>query len=143
MSTEENKATVRRFYEQAINKQDAAAIDAFIDPRCVDHALPPGMPAGIEGSKQFIAMYLTAFPDLHFTVEDMIAEGDRVVARLTTRGTHNGPFLGVPPTGKTTSITCIDINRLSNGKTVEHWLEMDSLGLFQQLGVIPAPGQES
>jgi len=143
MSTEDNKATVRRFYEEAINKQNAAAIDAFIDPQCVDHALPPGMPAGIEGSKQFIAMYLTAFPDLHFMVEDMIAEGDKVVARLTTRGTHSGPFLGIPPTGKHASISCIDINRLANGKSVEHWLEMDNLGLFQQLGVIPAPGQAS
>ena len=88
-------------------------------------------------------MYLTAFPDLHFTVEDMIAEGDKVVARLTTQGTQTGPFLGIPPTGKHTSIGCIDINRMAGGKSVEHWLEMDTLGLLQQLGVIPESSQKS
>ena len=101
------------------------------------------MPAGIEGSKQFIGMYLTAFPDLQFKIEDMIVEGDRVVARLTTSGTHKGAFMGIPPTGKQTSVTAIDINRMAGGKSVEHWLEMDTMGLLQQLGVIPAPGQAS
>ena len=120
-----------------------ASLEEFINPNCVDHALPPGMPAGIEGSKQFIGMYLTAFPDLHFTVEDMIAEGDKVVARLTTQGTQTGPFLGIPPTGKHTSIGCIDINRMAGGKIVEHWLEMDTLGLLQQLGAIPVSSQKS
>jgi len=86
-------------------------------------------------------MYVTAFPDLHFTVEDMIAEGDKVVARLTARGTQAGAFMGIPPTGKQASITAIDINHMAGGKSVEHWLEMDTLGLLQQLGVIPAPGQ--
>ncbi len=143
MSTEDNKAAVRRFYEEVINKKNLAAIDEFIDPHGIDHALPPGMPGGIEGSKQFIGMYLTAFPDLHFTVEDMIAEGDRVVSRLTTRGTHKGALMGIPPTGKQVTITGIDINRIVGGKSVEHWLEMDTMGMMQQLGVIPAPGQAS
>ena len=88
-------------------------------------------------------MYLTAFPDLHFTVEDLIAEGDKVVARLTVRGTQQGAFMGIPPTGKHVTVTGIDINRLAGGKSVEHWLNMDTLGLLQQLGVIPAPGQAS
>jgi predicted ester cyclase len=143
MSTEDNKAAVRHFYEEVINKKNLAAIDEFIDPHGIDHALPPGMPGGIEGSKQFIGMYLTAFPDLHFTVEDMIAEGDRVVSRLTTRGTHKGALMGIPPTGKQVTITGIDINRMVGGKSVEHWLEMDTMGMMQQLGVIPAPGQAS
>ena len=143
MSTEDNKAAVRRFYEEVINKKNLAAIDEFIDPHGIDHALPPGMPGGIEGSKQFIGMYLTAFPDLHFTVEDMIAEGDRVVSRLTTRGTHKGALMGIPPTGKQVTITGIDINRIVGGKSVEHWLEMDTMGMMQQIGVIPAPGQAS
>jgi len=86
-------------------------------------------------------MYLTAFPDLHFTVEDFIAEGDKVVARLTVRGTQQGIFMGIPPTGKHATVTAIDINRMAGGKSVEHWLNMDTLGLLQQLGVIPAPGQ--
>lgn len=140
MSTEDNKAAVRHFYDEVINKKNVAAIDEFIDPRCIDHALPPGMPGGIEGSKQFIGMYLAAFPDLHFTVEDMIAEGDRVVSRLTTRGTHKGAFMGIPPTGKQVTITGIDINRIVGGKSVEHWLEMDTMGMMQQLGVIPSMG---
>jgi len=140
-STEANKASVRRFYEEVFNKKNRAAIDEFIDPSCVDHALPPGLPAGIEGSKQFITMYLTAFPDLHFTVEDLIAEGDKVVARLTVRGTQQGAFMGIPPTSKQTTSTAIDINRFVGGKSVEHWLNMDTLGLLQQLGAMPAPGQ--
>jgi predicted ester cyclase len=86
-------------------------------------------------------MYLTAFPDLHFTVEDIIAEGDKVVTRLTCRGTQQGAFMGIPPTGKQATVTAIDINRFAGGKSVEHWLNMDTLGLLQQLGVIPAPGQ--
>ena len=86
-------------------------------------------------------MYLTAFPDLYFTVEDLIAEGDKAVARLTVRGTQQGVFMGIPPTGKHVTVTAIDINRFAGGKSVEHWLNMDTLGLLQQLGVIPAPGQ--
>jgi predicted ester cyclase len=78
---------------------------------------------------------------LHFTVEDIIAEGDKVVARLTARGTQQGEFMGIPPTGKRATVTAIDINRMVGGKSVEHWLEMDTLGLLQQLGVVPMPGQ--
>src|SRR6266566_3872047 len=95
-STEANKVSVRRFYDEVFNKKNRAAIDDFIAPNHVDHAAPPGTPGGIEGAKQTLTMYLTAFPDLHFTVEDIIAEGDKVVARLTARGTqarngHPGP----------------------------------------------------
>ena len=140
-STEANKASMRRFYDEVFNKKNRAAIDEFIDPQQVDHAAPPGTPGGLEGAKHTVTMYLTAFPDLHFTVEDLIAEGDKVVARLTTRGTQQGVFMGIPPTGKHVTVTGIDINRLAGGKSVEHWLNMDTLGLLQQLGVIPAPGQ--
>jgi len=141
MSTEVNKASMRRFYEEAFNKKNRAAIDEFIDPTQVDHAAPPGTPGGLEGARQTVTMYLTAFPDLYFTVEDFIAEGDKVVARLTVRGTQQGVFMGIPPTGKHATVTAIDINRMAGGKSVEHWLEMDTLGLLQQLGVIPAPGK--
>ena len=143
MSTEQNNALIRRFYEEVLNKKNTAVIDELLDPNQVNHSLPPGMPADLEGSKQFIGMFLTGFPDLHFTVEDMIAEGDTVVARLTARGTHQGAFMGIPPTGKHVTVTAIDINRLVGGKSVEHWLEMDTLGMMQQLGVIPSPGQVS
>jgi len=140
-STEVNKASMRRFYDEVFNKKNRAAIDEFIDPTQVDHAAPPGTPGGLEGAKHTVTMYLTAFPDLYFTVEDLIAEGDKVVARLTTRGTQQGVFMGIPPTGKHVTVTAIDINRMADGKSVEHWLNMDTLGLLQQLGVIPAPGQ--
>jgi steroid delta-isomerase-like uncharacterized protein len=141
MSTEDNKALLRRFYEEVFNQKKTAAIDEFIAPNQVDHSAPAGMPGGIEGTKQLIGMYLTAFPDLHFTVEEMIAEGDKVVARLTSRGTHLGTYMGIPPTGKHVTVTAIDIIRIAGGKSREHWLEMDTLGLLQQLGVVPALGQ--
>ena len=141
MSTEVNKANLRRFYDEVINKKNRAAIDEFIAPNQVDHAAPRGLPGGIEGAKQTLTMYLTAFPDLHFTVEDLIAEGNKVVARLTARGTQQGAFMGIPSTGKQVTVTAIDINRIAGGKSVEHWLEMDTLGLLQQLGVAPMPGQ--
>ena len=141
MSTEANKASVRRFYDEVFNKKNRAAIDEFIDPNHVDHAAPPGTPGGLKGVKQTLNMYLTAFPDLHFTVEDIIAEGDKVVTRLTCRGTQQGAFMGIPPTGKQATVMAIDINRFAGGKSVEHWLNMDTLGLLQQLGAIPAPGQ--
>ena len=141
MSTEVNKASVRRFYDEAFNKKNKAAIDEFVDLNQVDHAAPPGTPGGLAGAKQTIAMYLTAFPDLHFTVEDIIAERDKVVTRLTVRGTQQGAFMGISPTGKHATGTAIDINRIADGKSVEHWLEMDTMGLLQQLGVVPTPGQ--
>ena len=143
MSTEENKTAVRYFYEEIVNQKKRAGLDEFIDPNYVDHFTPPGIPGGLEGARQTFDMFLTAFPDLHFTVEDLIAEGDEVVARATMSGTQHGAFMGIPPTGKQVTITGIDINRFVGGKSVEHWLEMDTLGLLQQLGVVPAPGQAS
>ncbi len=139
MSTEENKALVRRFYEEVVSKKNLATIDDFIDPNQVDHFAPPGTPRGIEGARQLIGMLLTAFPDLQSTVEDMIAEGDKVAARLTVRGTHQGEFMSIPPTSKHVAITAIDIFRIAGGKIVERWGEGDMLGLMQQLGVIPTP----
>ncbi len=139
ISTEVNKSSMRRFYDEVFNKKNGAAIDELINPNQVDHAAPPGTPGGLQGAKQTINMYLTAFPDLHFTVEDIIAEGDKVVTRLTVRGTQQGEFMSIPPTGKHTTVKAIDINRIVGGKSIEHWLEMDTLGLMQQLGVVPTP----
>lgn len=141
MLTETNKASMRRFYDEVFNKKNKAALDEFIAPNQVDHATPPGTPGGLAGAKQTVAMYLTAFPDLHFTVEDIIAEGDKVVARLSMHGTQQGAFMGFPPTGKQATITAIDINRIVGGKSAEHWVEMNTLGLLQQLGAVPMPGQ--
>jgi len=142
MSTEDNKTFMRRFYEEVMNQKNLAAMDDFLAPTFVNHsALQLGMlGGGIEEVKQYVSMILTTFPDLHYTVEDMIAEGDKVVARLTVSGTQQGAFLGIPSTGKHATITDIEIFRIANGKAVENWVQADFLGLLQQLGVVPAMG---
>jgi predicted ester cyclase len=143
MSTEDNKAVVRRFYEEVVNQKKRAVLDEVFDPNLVDHFAPPGTPGGLEGARHTFDMFLTAFPDLHFTVEDLIAEGDKVVARFTGSGTQQGAYMNIPPTGKQMTATVIDMFRIAGSKFVEHWLEFDALGMMQQLGVIPAPGQAS
>ncbi len=106
------------------------------------HASPPGEEIhGREGIEQFYGALRAAFPDLRITIEDQVAEGDRVVTRWTARGTHTGAFQGIPPTGKQGRMTGIDIDRIADGKVVECWVNSDDLGLLQQLGVIPTPGQ--
>ena len=143
MSTEQNKDLVRRFYEEVFNKKNLAVIGDFLDPRIIEHALPPGLPSGSEGSKQFIGMYLAAFPDLHLTAEDLIAEGDKVAARFTLRGTHKGEFMGIPPTGKQVTMAGIQIVRTADGRIAENWVNFDALGMVQQLGAIPVLGHAS
>jgi len=141
MSTEENKALARRWYEEAFNKHNVAAIDELYAPDVVTHDNPL-MPEGNRaGAKRLFAGLFAAVPDMSVTVEDLIAEGDKVVARYTTRGTQRGEFMGIPATGKSFTSTAIDILRVEGGKIAEHWHETDQLGMMQQLGVIPAPGQ--
>ena len=135
---EENKALVRRGFE-AVNQKNLAVFDEILSPDVVVHNASLTN-QGIEAYKQFLSILLTAFPDLHFTIEDIIAEGDTVVVRYTTRGTHQGTFMGIPPTGKQVSGTGMFIDRLVNGKAVEQWFNGNDLGLLQQLGVIPAMG---
>ena len=145
MSTEDNKALVRRFFQEFWNQKNLAIADELLAANFVDHTpgSPPGLPPGPEGFKQFASVYFTAFPDLRLTIEEMVAEGDEVVTRWTSHATHSGNFIGIPPTGKSTSITGITINRIVEGKAVETWTNFDMLGLLQQLGVVPAPGQTS
>ena len=141
MSLEENKACVRQLYEKVFNRKNLAAIDDYFAADVIDHSLPPGVPGGSEGVKLTIGMFVGAFPDMHLTVEDLIAEGDMVVARWTLRGTHQGASLGMPPTGKQFAMPGVSIVRLSDGKSVEQWVVHDQLGMLQQLGLIPAPAQ--
>jgi steroid delta-isomerase-like uncharacterized protein len=142
MSLAENKALFRRLYEEVINNRNLAVMDELAAPDLIDHEeLPPGVPPGREGAKQFFAMLHQAFPDLRVEADEPLAEGDRVVIHATWRGTHQGTFLGIPPTGKAITFTGIDIVRIQDGKMVEHWGITDSLGLLQQLGAIPAPEQ--
>ncbi len=138
MSTEDNKANVRRGFE-AVNQKNLAVFDELLTPDVVFHSASTTM-QGLEAYKQVLSVYVTAFPDLQFTIEDVIAEGDTVVVRYTTRGTHQGNFRGIPPTGKQVSGTGMFIDRLVNGKAVEQWINGDDLGLLQQLGVIPSMG---
>ncbi len=138
MSTEDNKALARRGYD-ALNQRNLAAFEELVIPDLVLHNASMTI-QGIEAYKQFISMYFTAFPDLRFTIEDMIAEGDTVVIRQTARGTHQGNLMGIPPTGKQVSTTGINILRFANGKGVEEWFNGDDLGLLQQLGVVPTMG---
>ncbi len=141
MSTEENRALVQRFYAEIWNKGNLDAVADLLAGDFVDHAAPPGFPSGQEGAKQVFMIYRTAFPDFRLSVEDIIAEGDKVVARWRTHGTHQGELMGIPPTGKQVTVTGIDLFRVAGDKIAEHWAEFDMLGLMQQLGVIPAPGQ--
>jgi steroid delta-isomerase-like uncharacterized protein len=138
MSTEQNKAVIRRFGD-LINRHDLDGAFALCSANFVDHGLPPGMPPGVENSCQFLKGQFAAFPDLHATVLDMFAEGDRVASRMELEGTHAGPLMGMPPTGKHVKWTFISLHRIADGKIAEHWNETDTMGLMQQLGVIPPP----
>jgi steroid delta-isomerase-like uncharacterized protein len=140
MSTENNKAVTHQFLDELFNKRNPAIVDALCVNNVVNHGLGPEA-SGIEGTKRSASMYLAAFPDLHFTFEDYIAEGDQVVVRWTSTGTHKGELMGIPPTGKQFSGTGMEIYRFEGGKIAEHWLASDQLGLLQQLGVVPAPAQ--
>jgi len=143
MSTEDNKELVRRLLEEVTNQRNLAAVDQLVTPNFVGYftSFPPVQ--GAEGLKQAISTVLTAFPDFHFTFDDMIAEADKVVARLTIRGGHTGALMGIPPTGKQITISALHIYRVAGGKLVEGWVNSDDLGMMQQLGVVPAPGQAS
>jgi steroid delta-isomerase-like uncharacterized protein len=139
MSTEENKAIAMRAVE-AINAGDMSLFESLLAPDGVEHAAPPGMPPTRETALQFMTMLRAAFPDLRYTIEDVIAEGDRVVQRATARGTMKGEFLGMPATGKSATWGEMHIVRVKGGKIVEHWASVDQLGMLQQLGLAPAPG---
>lgn len=135
--SEQNKALVRHAVEEVWNGQNFANLSEMVASDIVIHAtLPEGEIHGPEGIKHFYGALHNAFPDLHFTIEDQIAEGDRVVTRWSARGTHTGEFQGIPPTGTQFRLTGIDIDRIANGKVVECWPNADELGLLQQLGVV-------
>ena len=138
MSAGENKAIARRGYE-AINQNNLDALDEVAAPDLTDHDPAPGQAPGLEGVKQWFSSMHTAFPDFRMNVEDMIAEGDKVVARVRLSGTHQGEFMGIDATGNRVTITGIDILRIADGKIVEHWGNFDDLGMMQQLGVMEPP----
>lgn len=138
--SEENKAIIRRFIED-VNKRDQAVAAKLIATNFISHI--PGFAGiqGLEGWKQIDTTLRTAFPDGQWTIEDMVAEGDKVVARLTARGTHQGEYRGIPPTGKQVTVQGTVTYRISGGQIAEYWGNADDLGLMQQLGVVPPIGQ--
>ena len=144
MSTEENKVLARRFLEEVFSEGNLDAIDELFAPDWVDHdAARPEALHGSEGARQLVEGYRGAFPDLHITVEDQVAEGEKVVTRWTARGTHQGELLGIPPSGNQVTITGITIDRFSGGKMVESWDNYDALGMMQQIGAIPKSGEQA
>jgi steroid delta-isomerase-like uncharacterized protein len=138
VATEENKAVVRRYYEGVLNAGDLDALDELAVANYQEHDPLPGQTTGREGLRQRVEMLLRAFRP-HFTIEDVIAEQDKVVVRWTNRGAQVGEFLGIPASGKPFTIAGIDIHRLQDGKLAEHWHVVDQLSQLQQLGVIPQP----
>ncbi len=142
MSAEANKALARRFFEEFWDQKQLAVADELLAPNHVDHTpgSPPGLPPGPEGIKQFGLFYFTAFPDIRVTIEDQVAEEDRVVTRWSAQGTNTGSLFGMPATKKSATITGITIDRTAGGKIVETWTNFDNLGMLQQLGVIPSMG---
>ncbi len=142
MSTEENKAVVRRFFEDLFNAGKLTSADEIVAADYVNHNPAPGETPGRDGLTQFVTLVRGAFPDLHFAVEDQLAEGDKVVTRWTAAGTPQGEFFGVAPTGKRIEMTGISIERFDeSGKLVEEWPEYNLLGALRQLGAVLEPGQ--
>ena len=136
----ENKEIVRRHTQEYWNEGRLDLASELHAPDLVFHDPTSGVLHGSEAYDQFVTMFRTAFPDMQFTTEDLIAEGDKVVGRWSCVGTHQGELMGIPPTGKQIKTTGIDIFRLSGGKIVEEWVEWTTLGMLQQLGVIPPMG---
>ena len=141
MSVEQNKAIVSRWVAGGWNTGDLSLVDEFYAADYTLHS--PGMPdvEGTEAFKAFVTMYRTAFPDIHFTIEDLVGEGDKVAWRATTRGTHRGELMGIPSTGKPIMVSSSIVSRFEGGKWAEDWVLIDMLGMLQQLGVIPVPDQ--
>lgn len=138
MSTETNKAIVRRYIEQVLSNQRLDLLDEFFVDTVELHGVGPSI-IGRTAVVEWYAMFAAAFPDWHTTIDDMVAEGDKVVVRITSNGTHQGEFQGLPATGKPYTQNAIAIFRLTNGKIVEAWVQTDILSMMQQLGLMPAP----
>ena len=142
--SEENKAILRRVTDEVFTQGNLDVVDELFAPSYVLH--DPGVPGGELRStesfkQQWVSMFRTAFPDLQPSVEDQVAEGDKVVTRYTGRGTHQGELMGIPPTGNEVVVSGTIMSPVSDGRIEEEWNNFDALGMMQQLGVIPPPGQ--
>jgi steroid delta-isomerase-like uncharacterized protein len=134
---QDNKSAVQRFYQEVINERNLELIDEMLTPDFIEHEEVPGLAPGPEGARQFFAMIRAGFPDFQMSIEDVVAEGDKVVVRSTLTGTHKGEFMGIPASEKRISVPVIDILRLADGKVAEHWGLTDNATMMQQLGAAP------
>jgi predicted ester cyclase len=140
--SDDNKALIRRFFEEVVNGGNTDRADEFVTANYVEHQPLPGAEGrqGIEVAKAFLSMMRDAFPDYQFDIENLIAEGDKVEVRVSVSGTHRGEMLRLVPTGKRIRTSGIELFRLEDGKTAEHWATFDDLGMLRQIGMIPVPG---
>ena len=139
MLADDNVAKARRFMDEVFNKGSMKAADEFMSASFVEHDPFPGQGPGVEGFKQGVSAIREAFPDLRTVIDDIFADGEKVVIRSTMKGSHRGTFMNMPASGKQIDVKGIDIVRMSNGKAVEHWGLFDSLTMMQQMGAIPTP----
>jgi predicted ester cyclase len=138
VSTEDMKLLYRQFVE-ALNRADIDGAGAFFADDYVEHSAPPDLPPGAEGVKIVFRMFRTAFPDVVFTIDQLVAENDRLATVVTGRGTHQGPFMGIEPTGRRATWVAFGVNRYEAGKIREHWGLPDIMGIMRQLGPAPVP----
>jgi steroid delta-isomerase-like uncharacterized protein len=139
MTTETNKTLVRRWIEEGWNGHNTALIDTLYLPNVIQH--DPSSPVPVTSSealKQYVGGFLTAFPDMHFTIDDLLAEGDKVFWRFTAQATQTGPLMGIPPSGKRSATTGMVLFRIAEDRIAEVWVNFDTLGMLQAIGVIPA-----
>jgi steroid delta-isomerase-like uncharacterized protein len=143
MSADQDKAVIRRFFEELWNNRDLEVADEIFAADCVTHQLRSGaevaaVSRNAEAVRKHVSEWLAGFPDLRFTIEQMVAEAGRVVTQSVMQGTHTGIWLGIPPTDKQVGIRMMTIHRVISGRIAEDWMLVESLGFFQQLGLIPA-----
>jgi steroid delta-isomerase-like uncharacterized protein len=142
VTADANMQVVRRFFDVGPSKGDLQAADALLVPEFSLHTPLPTRGPGIEAMNNVITTCRAAFHDLHLTIDDMMADGDRVACRFTARGVHNGEFMGLPPTGKRIEMTGIEIFRLRDGRIAELWGEANLMGLMRELGILPGSSKE-
>ena len=141
MSSETNKTIARRFFEEVFGQGKLNVLDEIVAKDHVNSgpSTRPELPTGPEGAKQIVTMYRNAFPDFRVKVDEQIAEGDTVVTRWTAQGTHKGELVGIPATGKSSTVTGVSVDKFVDGKVAKSWAIFDQFGMMQQLGVIPTP----
>jgi predicted ester cyclase len=143
MTTDQNKTQFRRTFEELFNRGNLDVADDLVAPDFLNHDAPPDQNRGAQSMRGTVTMLRSAFPDLHFTIEELVAEGDTVAGRVTATGTHRGTFMGMAPTGRPFQQEQMHIVRFREGKGIEHRAVRDDLGMMRQLGVNPATGQTS